>query len=113
MAKLETKTWETKRLSKFEIRVTPKKFYVDRIDLETGKSEVAMYIQVQELYSIEERGVTKKYFASIPFATWCNAGTSFDSMLRFIKQQFDIDVPQDAIDLFESRNMMRELCETK
>lgn len=107
MAKLETQKWETKRLSKFEIRVTPKKLYVDRINLEDGKSEVAMYIQVDEYWGPE--GKSKKYFASIPFASWCDAGTNLDSMLRFIKQQFDIEVPQDAVDLFESRNMMREL----
>lgn len=113
MAKLETKVWETERLSKFEVRVTPKKLYIDRINLKTGKSEVIMYIQVEEYFGDGDEKNSKKYFASTPMSSWCNAGTNLDSMLYFIKQQFDIEVPQEAVDLFESRNIMRKLCDTK
>lgn len=107
MAKLETQTWQVNRLSRFELRVTPKKLYIDRINLTTGSSEVAMYVQVQEHW---QGG--KKYFASMPTSSYTDSGTSIESIVRFISDRFDIEINQDAIDLFESRNMMRDLSGT-
>lgn len=107
MAKPKTKVYEAYARIKFEIRVTPKKLYVDMVN-SFGDKRVYCYVDRCEnnLY----RNQPKYYYiASKPNSKWTKQANTIGEIVKVIEHDLDMTIPEEAVDEFTARIVMSEV----
>lgn len=104
MATVKTEKFEAFSRIKYQVRVTAKKMFIDRVSSRSTLVDNFIYI---EYVLVHPHRNEWHYVATKPYSSWTQKSETLEGIIKIVEAYLDMDIPQDAVDIYASRLMAK------